>query len=544
MMLIRDALFQIHMSIVSDRSIHVTLSSEQLDFRSRYQILQLMRNQIEQVVQAEAIVSTDQILVIYLLPNQLLDSEQKIRNIVWELDWLEARVAESQLIEVPVCYGGEFGPDLEDIATAAGKEVSAWVAWHQSLEFDAVMIGFRPGFAYLQPMNVAMFNHPRRKTPRTKLPKGAVGLGGPYCGIYPDESPGGWNWVGTTPQHPLIRLGDRVKFYSIDQEVFNEIELKGRMQNEPNSLERMLNCEAVKIIHPGTSTMLVGLENPMSIESGGCWGGVMDRVSMMLANVLVGNKKDIAVLEVFGRGLSLRVDADGLLGWYGSRCSIQLNGQSISWCNQAMQVQQGDELRFGTIDGGLRGWLSIRGGWSGDRKEQCAVDMHFLESKYRQSIVMYNSRKDRIVRVIAESQEPFDTFFAHRTYRMSPNSNRIGIRLEIQESLDLTQLKLIELKNSVPVHPGVIQLPPEGNPIILMADAQSTGGYPIIGRVIRADLGILAGLRPGEMIRFDVVSIDQAVFAWNEQSRFIDTTEKMISCRGIPQVKVDRGGVS
>jgi inhibitor of KinA len=150
---------------------------------------------------------------------------------------LEARAAraeaalpsgDTRTIEVPVCYGGEFGPDLADVAARAGATPEQVVALHRGGNYLVHAIGFLPGFAYLGGLPVKIHT-PRRATPRTQVPAGAVGIGGALTGVYPLATPGGWNLIGRTPlrmfdparaEPALLRAGDRVRFRAITPEEF------------------------------------------------------------------------------------------------------------------------------------------------------------------------------------------------------------------------------------------------------------------------------------------------------------------------------------
>jgi inhibitor of KinA len=151
-------------------------------------------------------------------------------------DWLRTRLEqlihetatsaaeESRLIEVPICYDGEFGPDLHDVAQHASLSADDVIARHLGSEYLVAMLGFSPGFPYLRglPPELAA---PRRATPRLKIPAGSVGIAGTQTGIYPQATPGGWQLIGRTPtrlfaldQTPpvLLQPGDRVRFRRID----------------------------------------------------------------------------------------------------------------------------------------------------------------------------------------------------------------------------------------------------------------------------------------------------------------------------------------
>jgi KipI family sensor histidine kinase inhibitor len=132
---------------------------------------------------------------------------------------------QAKLITVPVFYGGDYGPDLEWVAGHLGISTEEVIRLHTETVYRVYMIGFTPGYPYMGELPAALAV-PRRSTPRTRVPKGSVGMAQRQTGIYPVESPGGWQIIGWTPielfdpkrQIPsLLEMGDRVKFESVRQ---------------------------------------------------------------------------------------------------------------------------------------------------------------------------------------------------------------------------------------------------------------------------------------------------------------------------------------
>ena len=146
-----------------------------------------------------------------------------------ELEWgkvQEQSEGLSRLIEIPVRYGGSWGPDLEEVAALCGITPGEWIRQHSTGEYRVLMIGFVPGFPYLDglPEQLAVDRLP---TPRLRVPAGSVAVGGSQTGIYPLESPGGWRLVGRTPlslfrpdhtEPSLLRTGDTVRFVPVEEE--------------------------------------------------------------------------------------------------------------------------------------------------------------------------------------------------------------------------------------------------------------------------------------------------------------------------------------
>jgi inhibitor of KinA len=132
------------------------------------------------------------------------------------------------IVTVPVCYGGEYGPDLVEVAAFAGCSEEAVVERHTGREYRVYMVGFVPGFPYMGTVDDRIAA-PRRQSPRVRVPTGSVGIAGLQTGIYPRETPGGWNLIGRTPLRPfderraepcLFSAGTRVRFVAIDAAAF------------------------------------------------------------------------------------------------------------------------------------------------------------------------------------------------------------------------------------------------------------------------------------------------------------------------------------
>ncbi len=138
------------------------------------------------------------------------------------------RASSARTVEIPVCYGGEFGPDLEEVASRAGATIDQTIQWHSGADYRVHAIGFVPGFGYLGGLPRKLHT-PRRPTPRSTVPPGSVGIGGAQTGVYPVATPGGWNLVGRTPlrmfdlqrvEPAIVRAGDRVRFRPISPDDF------------------------------------------------------------------------------------------------------------------------------------------------------------------------------------------------------------------------------------------------------------------------------------------------------------------------------------
>jgi inhibitor of KinA len=136
-----------------------------------------------------------------------------------------------RLVEVPVCYGGELGPDLKDVAQLHGFTEAQAIELHASATYIVYFLGFAPGFAYLGDV-AEQLSTPRLPSPRKSVPAGSVGIAGRQTGVYPIATPGGWRLLGRTPvkmfqpdraQMSLLAIGDRVRFVPISQQQFAKL---------------------------------------------------------------------------------------------------------------------------------------------------------------------------------------------------------------------------------------------------------------------------------------------------------------------------------
>ena len=133
---------------------------------------------------------------------------------------------------IEVCYGGRFGPDLDEVAAHCGMDIDTVIARHAGADYRVAMIGFAPGFPYLLGLDDALVM-PRRRDPRQRVPAGSVAIGGGQTGIYPADLPGGWQLIGRTPRRLFdltavapsrLAAGDHVRFIAIDEAAYRRLD--------------------------------------------------------------------------------------------------------------------------------------------------------------------------------------------------------------------------------------------------------------------------------------------------------------------------------
>ncbi len=453
--------------------------------------------------------------------------------------------------DVPVAYGGEHGPDLPAVAQRLGMTQAEVVRLHAEGRYRVYMIGFAPGYSYLGELP-ARLELPRLSTPREHVPAGSVAIAGRQTGVYSVATPGGWHLLGRTPvrlfdpeREPPCYLapGDRVRFVPISAAAFAEQAAQENTAPPPAAEDA---AGGVEVLAPGLLTTVQDLGRTGYARYGVPAAGAMDAFAARAANRLVGNADDAPVLECTLAGPALRFPASGaLLAVTGADLSPRLDGQELpGWT--ACAAPPGSTLKFGKRQAGLRAYLAIAGGFrvrpvlgsaatylrgpfgghagralqAGDRLplgaapgDRARLAGHKLPPAARPAY-----SREPVVRVVlgphAErfTADALDALLG-AAYTVGPASDRMGYRLQgpplpRHEPADI-------LSQGMPL--GGVQVPGDGQPIILLADHQTTGGYPLIATVIRADLPLVAQLAPGDRLRFHAVSVAEAQAAYRQQ---------------------------
>ena len=298
---------------------------------------------------------------------------------------------------------------------------------------------------------------------------------------------------------------------------------------------------SIRVLRPGMLTTVQDLGRWGLQGSGVPVAGPMDTYSHRLANRLVGNDDNAAALEITLIGPELETDSELICAVAGARFAL-FAGDAPVPMHQAFTVRRGDRLRFGPRTAGARATLAIRGGFDVDAPfGSCAtslisqigpLDGRALSAGdvLRVRFPLRSSRRDvmavplplprggarlRVIRGPHEAMfQPaaYDALFGSR-FIVTTNSNRMGYRLEgpALEHADAADI----LSDATPV--GSLQVPASGQPILLMADRQTTGGYARIATVISADLPIAGQLAPGDWIEFEPCARSAAIDALKRQ---------------------------
>ncbi len=455
--------------------------------------------------------------------------------------------SEVRTVEIPVCYGGEFGPDLDTVAAHVARSPAEVVAAHSGADYVVHAIGFAPGFPYLGGLPPELAT-PRRASPRTHVPAGSVGIGGAQTGIYPLETPGGWNLIGRTPLRlfdrdrvppALLSAGDRVKFHAIPASEFAARSAECHVIRDIGPVESTGNAEAtchvirdkspsVEVVRAGMLTTVQDLGRVGQRASGVPLSGAADPFALRVANLLVGNPEGAAGLEFTLVGPELKFHHDTLVAIGGAEFAA-----APSW--RPFLVRAGEVLKLGPAKSGCRGYLAVAGGievapvlgsrstylraglgglegravTAGDVLPVPVVHRHVVDGHWRiDQRILPSYTSAGVVRVIGGTHGvEFDATWQSRTYRVSTRSDRMGLRLEGEPLVRRSVRDLV----SAPVAPGTVQVPPDGQPIVLLADAQTIGGYPRLCHIASVDVPIVAQLRPGDTLQFQVVTWEESV---------------------------------
>lgn len=332
---------------------------------------------------------------------------------------------------------------------------------------------------------------------------------------------------------------------------------------------------SVHVLRPGLLTTVQDAGRFGFASLGIGRAGAMDDVALRLANALVGNTAQAAGLEITLLGPRLRFDEDAVIALTGADIEANVDGQPVpAW--RPVALCAGSELDLGRMPGGARSYLAVAGGintlpglgsrsvdlhggiggrvlHTGDsfdianrtREASRFLDRHIksgsdtVQAQLRVSTAHWSldpqpwtDTRERPIRVVTGSHFAHLDDASKRTlfnapFRIGKDSNRVGYRLQGTALAVREPLELI----SEGVVPGTVQLPPGGDPIVLMAEAPTCGGYPRIAQVIALDRPRLAQRRPGDVVRFEQIGLQQAQSGYLEREQALVRLEHNIRSR-------------
>jgi KipI family sensor histidine kinase inhibitor len=457
------------------------------------------------------------------------------------LDVTDSATGSGRTVTIDVRYDGE---DLAEVADLLGVSPAEVVARHQRARWEVAFSGFAPGFGYLAGDD-PLFDVPRRSSPRTRVPVGAVGLAGEFTGVYPRASPGGWQLIGHTDailwdldrQPPALFVpGTIVTFVDAGRASARAAEAPASAEapsSEETSAAESSASHFLTVIEPGLQLLIEDLGRPGFASMGASSAGAADRSALVDANRLVGNAESAAVLESFGGRVSLRVTGDGVAAVTGAGGPITVTAADTTVfrhrLGEAFSLVDGDILELGPTETGARRYLAVRGGIIADTALGSAsadtlahlgpaaltagdtIDLgdpvtapHLVDPGPRLGA-------DRVLPAPGDLVEltvalgPRDDWFTSagidtlltQEWTVTHESDRVGLRLAGEVPLERARTGELPSEGAVT---GALQVPPNGQPVLFGPDHPLTGGYPIIASVDDTDLA--AQLPPGVRIRF------------------------------------------
>ncbi|WP_285241120.1 carboxyltransferase domain-containing protein [Arthrobacter sp. G.S.26] len=455
-------------------------------------------------------------------------------------------------VTIEVVYDGE---DLAEVGRLTGLGADGVVAAHTGQVWTGAFGGFAPGFTYLVGENDSL-SVARRSSPRTAVPAGSVALGGAFSAVYPRQSPGGWQLLGHTSavmwdlgrkSPALVRPGDTVRYVAVRERVAVRSAVAPGPGSAPDQAGSGLLVQA-----PGLQSLVQDLGRPGFGDLGVSVSGAADPRSARQANRLVGNEPGSAVVENLLGGLAVQARGDQVLAVAGAAVCLEVRDAD----NQLLRTPalhtpfallDGETLSLGAPGTGVRSYLGVRGGlavepvlgsrssdsMSGIGPPPLAAGM-FLPIAPVTGVHPVGPAESTLLPVADGPTElrvtlgPRDDWFgpaaftalAGQDWLVSEQSNRIGVRLTPGPSggawpageaatpgapgAALVRTREGELPSEGTV-PGALQVPPNGHPVLFLADHPVTGGYPVIAVVVPGDLPLAAQLQPGHPVRFTVV---------------------------------------
>lgn len=481
-----------------------------------------------------------------------------VRAAIERIEPAPQAAATGRVVEIPVRYDGD---DLAEVAARLGVTAEEVAARHAAATWRVAFTGFAPGFGYLVGDD-PLFDVPRRATPRARVPAGSVALAGPYSGVYPRESPGGWQLIGRTDvalwdldRDPpaLLQPGTTVRF--VDRSAADG---QGPEAGRPahraavgGSRPRVVDmpgdrgvAPAVEVVEPGLQLLVQDRGRPGRAHLGVSASGAADRGALRAANVAVGNAPDAAALELLGGGARLCFRGAGVLSLAGAELDAALvhpdGGVEPVTHGAPATIRDGDELVTGYATRGVRAVVALRGGLDlgavlgslstdtlaglGPRelggRALRAGDVLPLQglSAVRAAVEPCPPPVRRLpapgelveLRVVLGPRDDWFTSDAldallRDEWTATPRSDRVGLRLE--GARPLARAVPGELP-SEGTDTGSIQVPPHGHPVVFLPDHPLTGGYPVIASVVTADLDLAAQIPPGARVRFRLAGPD------------------------------------
>lgn len=466
----------------------------------------------------------------------LLTDRMTIAAALARMDLTGPKPREGREIEIPVTYDGA---DLGDVAAHLGWSVNTLIRRHTEATYTVAFTGFAPGFAYMVSDDPA-FDVPRRPSPRTRIPAGAVAIAGRFGGIYPSDSPGGWQLLGITPlrlwdthREPpaLLQPGDRVRFRDMARGGFIAVS-----ESTPRQAVSVPSGEAAfTVTRTDRPALFQDDGRPGRAGQGISASGALDRAALHRANRAVGNPADAPALEITFGGFALRADAPITLALAGAPAPLTITtttGRTLPAPHgRPFALDAGDGLALSAPPSGMRSYLALRGGYAVEpvigsastdtlaRIGPAAVEAGALvRSAGRAALAVDPAPPADPALPKAGDVVTLDVMAGPRTdwftqaglqtltgqdWRVTPQSSRVGMRLAGERRIERAHDRELPSEGTAL---GAIQVPHNGEPVLFLADHPLTGGYPVIGSVAAHHIDLAGQIPIGALIRFRIIA--------------------------------------
>jgi KipI family sensor histidine kinase inhibitor len=448
------------------------------------------------------------------------------------------------LVEIDVIYDGD---DLDEVGDRTGLGRDGVIAAHTGQPWTAAFGGFAPGFAYL--VGDGRLAVARRSSPRRAVPAGSVALADSYSAVYPRVTPGGWQLIGRTEaalwsldrdQPALVQPGNRVQFRAV-----REFVRSAPTTADADTVATAAAAVDLLVMQPGLQTTVQDLGRAGLAHLGVAGAGALDRGSLRRANRLVGNPASAAVLENALGGLVLKARIEQVLAVTGASVPITIGRTDAATrvvpTDAPFALHAGEQLSLDAPLWGVRSYVAVRGGFDvplvlGSRSTDSMSGLGPAPLVVGTALRVLPAPPTSVVGAPEIPAAPPDDVtvlrylpgpradwfsadtladFDRTDWRVTAQSNRIGLRLD---GPALARSRHGELPSEGTVS-GAIQMPASGLPVLFLADHPVTGGYPVLGVVVHADLDRAAQLGTGARIRFAAVALENAVPLENTVTR-------------------------
>lgn len=450
---------------------------------------------------------------------------------------------------IEVCYDSDAAPDLDAVSRATGLAADEVVRRHAGARYRVAMLGNLPGLPYLLGLDPAL-RVSRRDDPRDAVPPGSVAIAGGLSCIYPSAGPGGWNLIGRTgamlfdplrTPPALLAPGDIVEFVA----VHDAADVAQAVHSDDASGDDS-GAPALLVVEPGLLTTVQDMGRHGHQRAGVPVCGALDTELLRVANLLAGNPAGTAALEVTHSGPLLQVRAGSVRVAVAGDCELQRIGVDgsvtvlASW--RSLVLRDGERLRLGRVRSGLRCILAVEGGVDvapvlGSRSTYLRggfgglhgralrrgdvlplqrgyaghhPDVRLADAAVRDAHLVQPEGTCTVRAVPGPQHDAIDDTSLAALFTtdmaVSPRSDRVGLRLD---GLRLRHRDAAEIVSDG-CAAGSVQVPGSGQPIVLLADRGTTGGYPKVATVAGADLSRLARLRPGATLRLERIDVAAA----------------------------------